>query len=83
MQTANALRLVEPIPFRIPVKRRVPTRSRPDARRLRVASGRARRRVGSKARAESWLKPVVMALIVVGEWLVLLADVFVRIYIPC
>ena len=57
----------------------------------RAASGKAGR--GTKSTAQStaqstahrsgkeWMRPIVRAVIVVGEWLLLIADVFVHLYL--
>jgi hypothetical protein len=41
-------------------------------------------RTPRKARRGSrgWLKPLFMAILVAAEWLFLIADVFVRFYVP-
>jgi hypothetical protein len=43
-----------------------------------VASARAYAR-NTAHRSREWARPIVMAIIVAGEWLLLIADVFVRV----
>lgn len=66
------LRLAEPR------RRRAESR----ARGPRVAVAKSARLGRSRVEtARGWLKPVVRALIVVGEWLALIADVVVHVYL--
>ena len=78
MQTAHALRLVE-------------TAGRLGPRRAKRSPGphpvgaRSPRfgRMPRKARRSSggWVRPLMMAILVAGEWLVLIADAFLRFYV--
>lgn len=87
MQTAQVLRLADDYRYRD--RRGGFNRARPGRRRERgsrpthlraVASTRApSRKTGRGAR--HWFRPIAMAIMVAGEWLLLIADVFVRVYI--
>jgi len=78
MQTGQALRLVHCAES--PVRHRAASRPRPERRRPRGAGGKTRGRAPASA-GRAWLKPLVTAIIVAGEWLVLAAEVFVRVYL--
>ena len=54
------------------------------ARSARLGTTAAAARAPSRKsghRSEQWLRPITMAIIVAGEWLLLIADVFVRFYL--
>lgn len=79
MQTAHALRLVET--GRRPVRRRAASRPRLERRHARGARTKPRCPAPAKRDRGGWLKPLVMAIIVAGEWLVMAAQVFVQFYV--
>ena len=85
MQTAHAFSLVETAPGRD--KRGAGPHDRLRGRgghpvALKAAgSGRTPRRARRGSRG--WLKPLAIAILVVGEWLLLIADIFGRFYFAC
>lgn len=85
MQTAHAFRVVE-MP-RPPARRRGggPVRladQRPPAGKLEPP-GAVRTARKPRGSSRGWVKPLVMAIIVAAEWLVLIAEAFVRVYFYC
>lgn len=87
MQTGQALRLEDHDHYRYLNRRPGVNQARPGRGRRRalrptylkaVDSARAPARTKAR-RAREWARPIVMAIIVAGEWLLLIADVFVRV----
>ena len=98
MQSGQALRLVDGYRFPNRSAGATRGRARGErTRRARPAhleavaapgtGGAAKARPAAKARArrggKEWMRPIVMAVIVAGEWLLLIADVFVHFYLAC
>lgn len=95
MQSGQALSVVDG--YRFPIRAPRPNRGgagRGRTRRPRPAhlqavapprgtsgkAGRTTKRPAHRSGRE-WLRPIVMAVIVAGEWLLLIADVFVHLYL--
>jgi hypothetical protein len=77
MQTAQALRLAATV-----------RRHTKGASVIHLHAARSRTRLGAvsqkgRSKRRGWLKPLLMALLVAGEWLLIAADVFSRFYFAC
>jgi hypothetical protein len=44
-------------------------------------SGRTLRKARRDTRG--WVRPLIMAILIAGEWLLVIADVFTRVYLAC
>jgi hypothetical protein len=79
MQTARAFRLVEAVPGR--ERPRARTRGDHSITPKPARSGQTTRKPRRGSRG--WLKPLIMAILIAGEWLLVIADVFTRFYLAC
>jgi hypothetical protein len=77
MQTAQALRLAATV-----------RRHTKGASVISIHAARSRKRLGaalpkSRSKRQGWIKPVLMALLVAGEWILIAADIISRVFFAC